>query len=1046
MAGKTSDRILRRTGLKAVGKDTGKYMLSNNALVYGMVGGAALAVSAPASAQTAQFHIPAQSVPRAIAAFGQQSGLQIIAPADLPDSVVSNAVSGSLDARAALRSLIAGTGLEIVSDKGNIIVLRKSPVGNRNQAAANDSSGDVGGDDIVVTGSRIERREFEASAPTAVTREADIRRTGESRIFDVLNELPQLGIGQGPINTNRAQGDLGGQFVNLRGLGTGRTLVLVDGQRRVSGSTTSSALDLSTIPSNLVERVEIVTGGAAAVYGADAVSGVVNILLKKQVNGVELNVRQGLSSRGDTASSSIGAIFGGALGDRGRFTIGGSFNHDAPVKKADRPFSESAYLSVPNPANTGPNDGIYDFFSLPGFREPLLSYGGTFTIDGTRYTFDRSLRPTSNGGLAYDGDYGYGGGDGQNRAEFGYLIPKITTGALLATASYDVTDNIKLSSQFDFSRTKTKDGLPPNNSGSGSYTIYHQPGHDNPLIPADVLALMDANSLTTLSVTRSNRDSGPVSRDVTRTSYTGILGLDGSIGARLNWRVFGQYGRFRAGDNISNTQILSRFKEAIDVIAGPIGPQCASAAARAAGCLPLNIFGPNAATPEAVAYFSHDATWVTTNEQKVAGAQLSGDLIDLPAGPLSFASGIEYRKDSIESRPDVLAAANQLYLYSGAKRDGSISASEAFGEVSIPLLKHLPFADYLEVNGAARYSHYSTSGGTVTWKVGAVYAPIPDIRLRVTRSRSVRAPNLIELFSPGSRSTAYLFDPCHSLYINQNPNRAKNCAALGIPAGWNDPLYSSNRTIITTGNDQLQPETSNSLTVGAVIQPRAIPNLSLSVDYYDIKIDGAVASLSLVNILNGCVDKASLDTLLCSQIVRQPGGSIDSVYVQPVNFSQLTARGVDVTLRYRTDVGSLWGERVALGVIAQGSYTTKNELVSDPSKPEQITKLLGQFDIPQIVANVTLTGKIGSIETNWTARFFDRTKLSNTSNNDYADAYVMPSLVYHDVYLTTPINKSVEMGVGVKNLFDKLPEVRNEFRGRFDIYGRRFFIDARYRF
>ncbi|MEG3086893.1 TonB-dependent receptor [Sphingomonas sp. PB4P5] len=1024
-------------------------MFSRTALVCGMLGGAA-AISAPANAQNAQFDIPAQSVPAAVAAFAQQSGLQVIAPADLPASVISQAVSGPLNARAALRSMIAGTGLEIASDQGNIIILRKAAAGVPAEIGGlgiqDDKSGDAKKDEIVVTGSRIGRREFEASAPTAVTREADIRRTGESRIYDVLNELPQLGIGQGPINTNRAQGDLGGQFVNLRGLGVGRTLVLVDGHRRVSGSTTSSALDLSTIPSNLVERVEIVTGGAAAVYGADAVSGVVNILLKKQVSGVELDVRQGLSSRGDAASSSIGALVGGALGERGRFTIGGSFNHDQPLKKADRPFSRSAYLSVPNPANTGPNDGIYDFFSLPGYRQPLLSYGGTFTVAGTRYTYDQSLRPAVNGGLAYDGVYGYGGGDGLNNAEFGYLIPEITTGALLATASYDVTDSIKLSSQFDFSETTTKDGLPPSNSGAGSYTIFHQPGHDNPLIPADVRALMDAKGLTTLSVTRSNKDSGPVTRDVTRTSYTGILSLDGAIGPKLNWRVFGQYGRFRAEDTISNTQITSRFREAIDVVAGPDGPQCASAAARAAGCQPLNLFGPYAATPGAVGYFSHDATWVTINEQKVAGAQLTGSLIDLPAGPLNFATGVEYREDTIESRPDALAAANQLYLYSGTKRDGSISASEAFGEVSVPLLKDQPFADYLELNGAARYSHYSTSGGTVTWKAGAVYAPIPDVRFRVTRSRSVRAPNLIELFSPGSRGNAYIFDPCHSLYVNANPNRAKNCAALGIPAGWNDPLYSVNRTIITTGNDQLRPETSNSLTLGVVVQPRAIPNLSLSVDYYDIKIDGAVASLSLVNILNGCVDKASLDALLCSQIQRQSGGSIDSVYVQPVNFSQLAAEGVDVTLRYRTEAGSLWGRRFAVGLVAQGSYTTKNELVSDPSKPEQVTKLLGQFDIPQIVANVTLSGKLGATEANWTARYIDGTKLSNTSADDYAEAYVVSSLVYHDTYLTAPINSSVNIGLGVKNVFDKLPEVRNEYRGRFDIYGRRFFIDAKYRF
>ncbi len=331
-------------------------------------------VTAPARSQVEappqkSFNIPAQSAVTGISELARQADVQILASEGVVRGKQTRAVSGTMTIDAALRHMLAGTGLAVQASDGRTFTLgRAGDVRGESVGDSGSGQGPARGDEIIVTGTRIARKQYNSPAPVAVRTEKDIERTGESRIFDVLGQMPQFGVGDGPTNTQFYGQDVGGQFVNLRGLGAGRTLTVIDGQRRVSGASATSAVDLSSIPANMVARTEVVTGGAAAIYGADAVSGVVNLLLREDVDGLELTMRQGLTSRGDAYSYSYGGLLGGALGDRGRFTIGVSYNHDDELPLKNRSWSKSWSQFGINPADTGPNDGIFDNKLYPNAR------------------------------------------------------------------------------------------------------------------------------------------------------------------------------------------------------------------------------------------------------------------------------------------------------------------------------------------------------------------------------------------------------------------------------------------------------------------------------------------------------------------------------------------------------------------------------------------------------------------------------------------------------------------------------------------------------
>src|SRR5258708_2476194 len=506
-------------------------------------------------------HIPPGDLVTALETLARQSGTEIVYISAQVTAQHTRGVSGTLSAREALQRLLKGTSFKVTVDSSGAMLitlpshssgsdlqseasyerssatapgglpegfhlaqLQTSSVGPVRGASVKDPSAesapqkiDTQLDEVVVTGSRIARGALEQPTPITVINSTAIVQSGFSNAGDILNQYSQFGVGTG-LSTNQAgyNTDAGATFLNLRGLGTNRTLVLVDGLRRVSGGSSSSAVDLSTIPANMIDRIEIITGGASSVYGADAVSGVVNIILKHHAEGLELSARSGISSRGDNATESVSATYGQPLQDRGEFTFGISWNREASLPAERRPWDPSYDCDFPNANVTAANP--YTNMEYFGCRFPNTTYGSAFYIVNTQYTVnqDDSVRPVQNSArtLSY---LGTGGGDGSNNQDFLLLRPQFSVLASQMHFGYDIGAGIKLSEDLQFSYTNTSFPVQP--AFDYGLTI----NGNNPYIPAQALALMQQNGQTSLSVGRTDTDQGQFTRVNDRYTFDTVL-------------------------------------------------------------------------------------------------------------------------------------------------------------------------------------------------------------------------------------------------------------------------------------------------------------------------------------------------------------------------------------------------------------------------------------------------------------------------------------------------------------------------------------------
>jgi len=1036
--------------------------------------------------------VPAGDLVTAIQTLAKQSGTEIVVISSQVGVQYTRGVSGTFSARSALQKLLKGTALKITVDSsGAMLVTSTSPAARLDgqaEASFQETSAlippeksrfhlaqmqthaagpvqEVGGgtdassyaperkdtqlDEVVVTGSRIARSALEQPAPIEVITPAAIEQSGFSNAGDILNQYSQFGVGTG-LSTNQAgyNTDAGATFLNLRGLGTNRTLVLVDGLRRVSGGSSSSAVDLSTIPANMIERIEVITGGASSIYGADAVSGVVNIILKHHAEGLEINARSGISSRGDNATESVSATYGQGLQDRGEFTFGISWNRETSLAAESRPWDKSYNCDFPNANVTASNP--YTNVEYFGCRFPNTTYGSAFYIGNTQYTVnqDGSLRPVQNGArpLSY---LGTGGGDGFNNQDFLLLRPQFSVLASQLHFGYDVGAGIKLSEDVQFSYTNTSFPVQP--AFDYGLTI----DASNPYIPAAALALMGQNGMTSLSVGRTDTDQRQFTRVNDRYTFDAVTRLDGRLGDDFKWMAFYDYGQYNNDSQFQNERIKSRYLQAIDVIAGPNGPICADPTAVAAGCVPLNLFGPNLATQAALNYFLYTSQTRIVNTMAVTGAQLTGTVWHLPAGPLGVSAGVEYRKESQTVVADGLGTEGLLFSTYSPSSYANFNVKEAFMETVVPILKDVPFVKALEGEAAIRYSDYNTIGNTTAWKLAAQWAPTEDVRFRVTRSKSVRAPNLTELFSPGGTSTfTGYYDPCSAVYINAGSStRAANCAKLGVPANYVDPLAAEGRAELVTGNASLTAETAKSWTVGAVITPRWVPHFTWTIDWWDIDIASAINTLPAQQIINGCVDGATLNAALCSLIQRGGGNSaggnvsnaITNLFLEPLNIGVLQAAGVDTTAAYLFDLPShLFNTANQLTVALDGSYTMKNNSVVDANNPSNVIHSAGDYTLPKVRSNLTTTFAASPFSISAKVRYIGKSKVDVTYAPLFSNDNNVASRTYLDLYATYQLASNVKVSAGMNNTFDTAPpQTATTYTGTstlFDVLGRYFFL------
>ena len=871
-------------------------------------------------------------------------------------------------------------------------------------------------EEIVVTGSRISRTGYDSPTPTNVINQKSIANSGFGNVGDIAVRSPSFGVGLGSGNAN-FNDDAGAAFVNLRGLGIDRTLVLVNGRRRVAGSTLTSAVDLSTIPSGMVERIEVVTGGASAVYGADAVTGVMNVILKDDFEGLEISGRGGFSTEGSGGENYSVNLFGGSqfADGRGSITFGGSYNKDEPLTATGRDFSDGILYLFANGANTGPNDGIPDSIHYPDFRLPGTHGAGTFVIAGDQYTVDPNLRLIQND-VIYPIGFIASGGDGYDPALYTRLRTEVETVSTMSTVNYDLTDKTKLFIEAQFSSV---DVIDPRNPSSFDNNIVLD--RANPFIPADVGTLMDANSLTQLSMQRTHNDHGLETNNLDKTTYTLLGGFEGELSDSWNWQAFYQYGQYTYNSQMENVRVNSRFLEAIDVISDPVtgSPICQSADARAAGCEPLNVIGSNVASQQALNYILHTRLRNSENTQKIVGLQIDGDLFDLPAGTLKVASGLEYRKESLSIRDDGLALAGDLFFTSGQgtpDTDSSFDVVEGFVEALLPIAKDKRFIEDLNIETAVRFSDYDTIGSTVAWKFGGDWSPTEGVRFRATRSKSVRAPNLSELFSPGVGTFALLVDPCDIANINDNANRATNCASAGIPAGFVDPTIAAADPISVGGNIDLDPETSQSWTAGVVITPEVIEDLSFSIDYWNIEITDAINTINAQTALDKCYDAQSLNNPFCSLINRRGDSGLSLIELSDINIGELTAAGVDVEVNYTMEA---FGGTV--DIAATGTYLIEHEEFVDKTDSTTLIIRDGEVSHPRVRLNLITSYSQGPWDIGLSTRFVGSSKADVQALPEDRDLNNASSKIYNDLVFGYELNENYQFSLGINNLFNVTP-------------------------
>jgi outer membrane receptor protein involved in Fe transport len=802
-----------------------------------------------------------------------------------------------------------------------VLALAVAAAGAAPLALAQDAS--ERSEEVIVTGSRLAKSAFTSPTPVNVVGAERMQALAIPSVADALNQIPSFrAISSPAANLFRVSGNIGARAMDLRGLGTSRTLVLVDGQRFVPSSDNGS-VDLNAIPSALVKRAEVVTGGASAAYGADAVAGVVNLILDTDYTGFKADINAGISAQGD-AQNYFASFAGGRdfAGGRGHVIAGFEWQNEQGVgrcKQRDHCADFGAFIANPAYNTTtsrsanGQPANIFDVDIRYATNRQGVLVSAVRTVGATNTTLGQqvnntgaNLLPAALRGRQFDaqgnalipfqfGDLLSGlfmrGGDPSVDDIFGFgdqpLVTQSQHASFLAHADYDLTDNMQLSGEVMFSSVV---GGPTRAAAVGGLPVNIK--INNPFItPATRAAILAADpAITSINVNSAKVESNPQSSSTsTNDTLRTAIALKGSVFEDAKWDVSYTYGKTDGYLKVRNSRLRDLDTTAVDAItppggyAGPIyrtpaGAQviCASSvAAPTNGCIPANYLGLNSLTPEVLAKYMKDAWQSREIYQQAAAANFSSTIFNTWAGAVSGAVGVEWREDGAEgdidglSKTGVFATSNTSILPK-VKRD----VTEAYVETSIPLLTDLPFAKNLTIDGAKRWTNYSTSGEASTWKAGVVYEPNGQILTRFTQSSDIRAPSAAEL----------------------NPN-----ATSGRPP-FADPFGGGTHSItqVSGGNPNLNLEEADTKTAGIVLKPSFIPGLRLSSDYYLIKVAGAIDTQTVPNILAACFQR----DLLCNLITfsgAYKASPADTVFTNFQNLSKLRAEGVELVANYSFD-------------------------------------------------------------------------------------------------------------------------------------------------
>jgi outer membrane receptor protein involved in Fe transport len=977
--------------------------------------------------------------------------------------------------------------------------------------AADASKGvDVG--EIVVTGSRIRRDTFETPLPLAAVSAEQIRQSGNVILGDVLLDQPMINANSNAQNTSGTLFNSGQARADIRGLGASRTLVLMDGRRIINGDASSPAVDLNMIPSLMVERVEVLPGGQSAVYGSEAIAGVVNLIMKKSYDGLQVDAQYGQSQHGngDGQEYITGVLWGKKfLDDKLSVLVGGEYARQDPIFQKDR-ASEGLFPGIRRNSAVGVTDqGI-----LPNSRSPTSPYA-TFEIRpdagvslanpfGTNNpiaaTIDvrnptqvvqlspacslRTANPTcQDPALFYSGIYNA-------------LQNKTMRGDVRGYAEYQMTDHMKAFVDVSFARVDAYGYFQPAfSSTAGGGTMPVSLKGDNAFLQGSTTADqqlrgfitgagLPLTAATSINVGKFWQEFGRRDVYTRRHQERGVIGMEGDFNFAdrdFHWDWYYQHGRLTGTTESFGVPNIQKVQFATDAVLSGGQTVCratlpgAGFNAAAAGCVPWDLI--NGASAAAVAYANAFATTTQTGKQDVGAINLTFDLIKLPAGPLGVAFGIERRDEQSSFVQDPLSASGALFFNAIGTRAGKFSVDEVYAEARIPILKDQFWTKELTLELAGREADYSTIGKASQHRYALEWAPVSDIRFRASQASAVRAPNIVELFSPQGRNfTTAATDPCDAgvfagATAAQKAARTVTCAAA--IQGWNPTTFNSNigtgrpsLALLQGGNPTLGPEVAKTHGLGVVIQPRWVPALQVSVDYFNYNIAGQIGTIPINTLFqNLCYDDATTpyaSNPYCKLIQRDPtgtnGGSVPGGVVQVTltnqNVAKVKIEGYDYSAAYHFDVADvLKGQdlgRVSLRLDATWQYRFGLQ-----GLPHQAyTQLANTINnaTPEWKAQGSVNWTYNKLSVTWTTHYIGSMISNNAFLPTQLDPYMTGTYYEHDLRANYKLREDIDVRAGILNLTDEYPPYLPEtFAGtgtgssNFDNRGRFFFIGVTYR-
>jgi outer membrane receptor protein involved in Fe transport len=926
------------------------------------------------------------------------------------------------------------------------------------QDAAQPAQDEVASETIVVTGSRIARRDLQSTSPLAVVSNEEFELSGTVNVEQVINTLPQVVPGLTSASNNPGNGTA---TLDLRGLGSARTMVIVNGRRWMFFDT-SQRVDLNTIPQFLIEGVDIVTGGASAVYGSDALSGVVNFRLRNDVNGIEAGTQYSITEEGDGARWDVYTALGTDFDDgRGHITAFGEYFKRKSIFQDARGFSTFALTDdgaggfVPGGSGTGQTaraiyaggaNANFEPDDVPGNFEDAFFENGTsrprVSTDAYNYAPANYLQiPQERWLLGTYGDYEINDfvtaytelAFVNNRVEQELAATPVT-----GNFNLDIAQNCAFMSAADCAALQAIDAGETAANGAAGET-------DDP-------------GVVNMFLTRRTLETGPRNTFDERNAFRALFGLKGPISDTLSYDAYYMYARTRNANIQRGNISASAFQAGLDGTASPI-----------------NIWGEGSLTPAMVDQISILAQNNDISVMQVASGNVNGSLFNFGMGAddVGFAVGAEWRSVSSRFVPDTaLSSGDVIGFNAGDATAGAYNVKEVFGELRVPIIADAPGVERLEVNGALRYSDYSLDavGGVWTYAAGAEYAPISDITFRGQYQRAIRAPNVGELFGGQSVGFPPATDPCALPGAATDATVRAVCEATGVPASRvGDESIQLNSQIpgIFGGNPDLQEETSDTYTVGAIIQPRFVPGLNMTVDYYNIKIEDVISTLGggLGNTLNLCYNVIQdPNSVYCQAVNRNPLGQISgdnfSVEILNANIGKLETSGVDFQVDYMVpmDFSFTGAGESRLNFFVLGTWTDKFDITPVADLPDQVNNCAGRFGILACGSPIPewkWTSRVSYLDGPFTTSVRWR-HIGSVNDDDPDTEYSAEKIDAYDLFdltLSYDITESFGLTAGVNNLFNKKPQLlgdnqeqANTYPSVYDTLGRDYFISANFKF